>query len=205
MEKSYGDLTITLKLMDSRTTLQFDRLEQEEELSVLVKSSIATEQLFPRFDERLKELHEDWEHVRKKDKFHNSLRFPEMREREEKLSKAHEGTYDWMLENDTGHIREVQSFLQWLHQSRDPFWIYRMPGAGKSTLMNHIINSSITRKALESWASPRDLAVLKFFFWIEGVLLQKTVPGLLRSILYQLFEHFPQLLDKAKVTIHDST
>ena len=61
--------------------------------------------------------------------------------------------------------------------------------------MNYIVQDVRTRKALEDWCSGRCLEMLSFFFWDLGSTLQKTVQGLLRSLLYQVLKARPQIFD----------
>lgn len=60
--------------------------------------------------------------------------------------------------------------------------------------MAHVVGHRKTVNFLKQWAGPESLLSLTFFFWRSGTDLQKSVVGLLRSLLYQLVEDIPDLL-----------
>ena len=84
--------------------------------------------------------------------------------------------------------------MEWLETGKGIYWINGKAGSGKSTLMNYICAEPRTQDALEIWAQPYRLVVPTFFFWSAGSELQKTTVGLLRSLLYQILVHYPQLI-----------
>ena len=49
-------------------------------------------------------------------------------------------------------------------------------------------------RSLKTWAGPKVsmVATPKFFFWSPGSPMQKTSVGLLRSLLYQIFQEYPE-------------
>lgn len=74
------------------------------------------------------------------------------------------------------------------------YWITGKPGSGKSTLMKFIVGHDRTRELLKKWSAGNQLVIAHHYFWCSGTTLQKSQRGLLRSILYQLFEQCPELL-----------
>ncbi|CVL11227.1 related to ankyrin 3 [Fusarium proliferatum] len=113
-----------------------------------------------------------------------SLNFEEIDVRKSIIKAAHSKTCRWFLKHpdylswiDPLQISEHHGFL----------WIRGKPGAGKSTIMKFIYLESKKkdRKHLSLTAS--------FFFNARGEVLEKTVSGMYRSLLLQLFHGFPNL------------
>src|SRR6187551_3334902 len=68
-------------------------------------------------------------------------------------------------------------------------------GSGKSTLMKEIQRRHETRSALEEWSAGSQLLVASHYFWISGVdPRQKSLEGLYRHMLYQIFIKEPELI-----------
>ncbi|OAT03217.1 uncharacterized protein BDCG_17982 [Blastomyces dermatitidis ER-3] len=88
----------------------------------------------------------------------------------------------WVAPEDAGVSRLV------LGASDDPYhgflWIKGTPGAGKSTLMKFIVKQAM---------KIQNRTVIFFFFRARGAALEKTVVGMYRSLLLQLFTKLPQL------------
>ena len=89
------------------------------------------------------------------------------------------------------------SFPDWLESSQHSlYWIRGKAGAGKSTLMAYIIRDARTRKHLVEWVSPdNQLHILSHFFWKPGTPYERSVNGLLRSLLYQILMAVPAVAD----------
>ncbi|KAL5317216.1 hypothetical protein ACEPPN_014311 [Leptodophora sp. 'Broadleaf-Isolate-01'] len=62
--------------------------------------------------------------------------------------------------------------------------------------MSHILHDYRLESNLKIWSQGRDIHILSFFFWRAGSELQKSVTGMLRSLLYQLIEEVPNAADK---------
>ncbi|KAI9652359.1 MAG: hypothetical protein M1831_006837 [Alyxoria varia] len=60
-------------------------------------------------------------------------------------------------------------------------------------LMKFIVEQPQFNSALEDWAAGQRLMIATFFFWRQGKSNQKSINGLLRSLLYQLLFNQPQL------------
>ncbi|KAH7074536.1 hypothetical protein BKA63DRAFT_414460, partial [Paraphoma chrysanthemicola] len=100
----------------------------------------------------------------------------------------------------TADKRKEYSFLAWLRQDdshKNIFCILGKPGAGKSTLMRFIALHGKLRTALEPWVSGRQLIIAKYFFWNHGEWIQRSLEGLLRSLLLQILEHHRSLISVA--------
>lgn len=74
----------------------------------------------------------------------------------------------------------------WLEGSGGLYWVSGKAGFGKSTLMKWLVEESRTTKLLELWAGNKRLLIADYFFWSSGSGVQKSLSGLLRSLLYQL-------------------
>ncbi|KIL85180.1 ankyrin repeat protein [Fusarium avenaceum] len=84
----------------------------------------------------------------------------------------------WLLED--------RSYSNWHNNGRGILWILGNPGSGKSTLIKHAIHGCREN------TTPGSAHTLSFFFHNQGKLLQHTAEGLLRALLYQLLERFPE-------------
>lgn len=138
-----------------------------------------------RFDESKRE--------RQRELFLQSLFFPEIHERQNTIHSAAPRTFDWIL-NPRGNPSQ-SSFRIWLTQDTSTYWVCGKAGSGKSTLMAYIVEQEETRRALQLWSQHRELYILSFFFWLPGSELQRSTIGLLRSILYQICQARPDLIE----------
>ncbi|KAF5704914.1 ankyrin protein 3 [Fusarium mundagurra] len=114
----------------------------------------------------------------------NSLDFEQIDARKLIIKAAHSKTCRWFLKHP--------DYLSWIDrqqvsQHHGFLWIRGKPGAGKSTIMKFIY--------LESKKKDRKHQTLtaSFFFNARGEILEKTVSGMYRSLLLQLFHGFPDL------------
>lgn len=121
-----------------------------------------------------------------------SLQFSGMHDRHSSIHERHQHTFSWIYEDNTS------PFKSWLEEGNGAFWISGKAGSGKSTLMKFIDNSSRTTELLQSWAGQRQLIMASFYFWNTGTdietEMQKSQEGLLRSILYKILLHEPDLI-----------
>jgi ankyrin repeat protein len=113
-----------------------------------------------------------------------SLDFDGIDARKTTIKAAHSKTCRWILKHpdylswtNPEHVSEHNGFL----------WIRGKPGAGKSTLMKFIY-----LQAKRQEHKTQSLTA-SFFFNARGDVLEKTVSGMYRSLLLQLFEGFPDL------------
>ena len=74
------------------------------------------------------------------------------------------------------------------------FWISGKPGSGKSTFMKFIVHNRQTDHALQVWAGDKDVLKASHYFWAAGATLQKSHEGLLRSLLFDILDQYPQLI-----------
>lgn len=126
-----------------------------------------------------------------------SLRFPQVQERRHQIHEAHKETYQWILRSTSNQNQQWNSFIVWLSsstESRRIYWIYGKPGSGKSTMMRFLDQNIIMPDHLLPWAENRTILCAQYFFWNPGDKLQKSVTGLLRTVLLQLLEKQPNLI-----------
>jgi hypothetical protein len=125
----------------------------------------------------------------------HSLEYAEMFNRQQAIKPPASGTFEWIfddsppkadLEQDE-HARLRGKFARWLRSDDQPiFWVSGKAGSGKSSLMSFVQNDLRTRDALSTWSGGQELHEFYFYFWRPGSALQKSIHGLLRSLLFQL-------------------
>ncbi|KAF2112303.1 hypothetical protein BDV96DRAFT_158320 [Lophiotrema nucula] len=136
-----------------------------------------------------------------------SLDFTERDMRRSEISTAHRQTFEWVFE--TVADTPQSSLLQWFEHGEGVYWVAGKAGSGKSTLLKHLCDNRVTLDLLNQWARPRQLVVARYFFWNAGSQLQKSQEGLLRSLLYDILRHCPELIPQVTSsssqhdTLHD--
>lgn len=133
------------------------------------------------------------------DKIISSLSYQGMTDRGERIVIPYPDTFNWLFDNE--HVdhecaAHVKHFTSWLQTPQDQaFWITGKPASGKSTLMKFISTHVVLRQHLEQWAGGLPLLITSFYFWGPGSAFQKSLPGLLCSLLHQLLSQRPDLCD----------
>ena len=125
----------------------------------------------------------------------DSLGFPAMKNRQEEIAPAYRATFEWIFQIPS-HEPELlpwTNFADWLQYGEDIYWVNGKAASGKSTLMKYIFNDRRTSKILSEWAEPLPIMVANFFFWNSGTREQRSQAGLLRSLLFQILQHQPNL------------
>ena len=171
---------------------QHEIFQQLRDLGLAVEDSSA----------RITEANLAHERSATKSMFMASLEFVDIFSRQEQISLAHCRTFKWIF----GGTQESSSpgsrchpawsnFEDWLERSDNIYWIHGKAGSGKSTLMSYLVDHNRTKAALRKWCGPdTTLITPSFFFWNTGTALQKSVQGLLRSLVYQLLRGSEELL-----------
>ena len=77
-------------------------------------------------------------------------------------------------------------YLECFNRQHGLLWIKGKPGAGKSTLVRHVLATDERTRHAIVFAS--------FFFHARGSVLQKSPLGLFRSLLHQILQQVPELL-----------
>lgn len=124
-----------------------------------------------------------------------TLEYDQIRSREAQIGNAHAETFKWLLDESQNEM----GFAKWLKNDSRTYWIQGKPGAGKSTLMKHICQQPRTYEHLECWAQGKSLITAKYFSWFAGTNLQKSLEGLLRSLLLDIFTKRPRLIRDIKL------
>ena len=137
-----------------------------------------------------------------------------MTERLDNIPEAHMETFGWILQDETrgySKMRDVRaimtdhenlanedqaadSFIQWLHSGQGFFHVSGKPGSGKSTLMKYIVENPTTERHLRTWAGTKKLVLSRYFFWKPGTVLQKSLQGLVQSLLHSILQQSPELI-----------
>lgn len=119
-----------------------------------------------------------------------SLQFTDMQSRQHSIRNAYPDTYGWALTQD------VCGLATWLRMGSGIYWISGHAGSGKSTFMKLLGNSQQTYGLLTQWSGKQEcLIVVNCYFWYSGSALQKSIEGLLRTILYQILKAYPQVVE----------
>lgn len=90
-------------------------------------------------------------------------------------------------------------FSDWLKSEGTVYWISGKPGSGKTTLIKHVMAHRLTKSALDIWHA--DTVIVSHFFWRPGTSMQQSIRGMLSSLLYQLLQGQPILLDTCLSTV----
>ncbi|KAL2827903.1 hypothetical protein BJY01DRAFT_255520 [Aspergillus pseudoustus] len=126
-----------------------------------------------------------------------ALNFEDMHSRVETVVDAHCDTFGWIFDDDDNGSDDDDSgkrFTQWLSSGGGIFHIAGKLGSGKSTLMKLLYSHPRTWAELQKWAGNRRLIIAKHFFWKPGSPLQKSLAGLVRSLLYAILQACPELI-----------
>ena len=126
----------------------------------------------------------------------NDLKFSEMNDRPSRIAEAHEKTFQWIFQEPRMGPKSWESFVQWLESGDPLYWMTGKAGSGKSTLMKYVYSDRRTLDYLDGWASDATLITAAFFFWNSGTDIQMSQMGLLRTILYQIFQRSPELIPR---------
>jgi hypothetical protein len=127
------------------------------------------------------------------------LSYPHMTNRYEEIQEPHFKTFDWIFCGAEQSDLPWNNLAEWLRQDANIYWINGKAGSGKSTLMKHIYDSRHTTEYLREWGHKRlsttsQCCIASFFFWNSGTDLQKSQQGLLRSLLFQVLDHNPNII-----------
>jgi hypothetical protein len=120
----------------------------------------------------------------------SSLGFADLHSRQSSIHDAYSDTYRWALTQDT------RGLATWLRTGSDIYWVSGKAGSGKSTFMKFLGNDQRTQDLLNQWSGDRRrLIVVNCYFWYLGSELQKSIHGLMRTILYQILSSYPSVVE----------
>lgn len=150
-------------------------------------------------------------HNRRYEEITDSLFYSDIFSRQEQVDAQFHGiedSYDWVFnEPQTQRMSSPgetspqkltprrDDFARWLKSGQGVYWINGKAGSGKSTLMRHICEHSLRLELLREWSSNRRLLTPTFFFWNAGSRMQKSMDGLLRSLVYQMLKGCRELIE----------
>lgn len=125
----------------------------------------------------------------------DTLYFEKIDDRQNMIDEKHAKTLQWVF--DPPANSQWSRVPDWLRGSDALYWITGKAGSGKSTFVKWLYGEEQTRALLQEWAGSRELLVAKYFFWISSKTAeQKSLSGLLRSVLYDLLQTRPELIPK---------
>ena len=123
----------------------------------------------------------------------DSLRFRTIDVRRAEIKVAHSSTFEWIFDSSSPETKKL-GFASWLEEGQGSFWISGKPGSGKSTLCKFLADASQTQKLLGAWAGKQQLFTSSYYFWRAGTDLQKSLEGLLRTIVFDILRGCPDLI-----------
>ncbi|KAF2103047.1 hypothetical protein NA57DRAFT_72032 [Rhizodiscina lignyota] len=171
---------------------KIDRLQEKLESVMEISSTGITKSSLVKLEPKISSIATDMTTLWLQSKFLANLRFRELPVRQSNIAKAHAKTFEWIVSSES-------LFTKWL-RSREPddgiFWIGGKAGSGKSTLMKFVCDHPATRANLKEWAAPYQPVVAKFFFWNAGMAMQKSQEGLMRTLLVEVLEAYPEAAEK---------
>ncbi|EAQ91539.1 hypothetical protein CHGG_03474 [Chaetomium globosum CBS 148.51] len=138
---------------------------------------------------QLKEQTETFSLMWLNDKFLNSLSFRCRDRRHEAIPDNYTNTFKW--------IYDIPHFRDWMEHGSGIFWIHAKPGAGKSTLMKFLADNAQTQEHLDVWAAPSKTTIAAHYFWNQGSPMQKSMLGLLQTLVSEILHKAPHLVPLA--------
>ncbi|KAK0645392.1 hypothetical protein B0T16DRAFT_373332 [Cercophora newfieldiana] len=129
----------------------------------------------------------------------HSLSFSTMEDRKAAIPRNYGDTLRWLFVD----TNVKSGFAQWLTSGSGIFWISGKAGSGKSVMMKAISDSPETVEHLLQWSGQRRLVTADYYSWNPGTSLQKSLEGVLRSLLHQVFCRHPSILETAMENIPD--
>jgi hypothetical protein len=108
------------------------------------------------------------------------------------------GASEWDTEYPSPEMKskKAASFAlqSWLLSGTGIFHVIGKPGSGKSTLMKFIYNHGHTKRLLNTWSENKKLVLAHFFFWNSENMMQKSLKGLLRGLLFHILTVYPDII-----------
>ena len=124
-----------------------------------------------------------------------SLYFDEILFRQHRIQDPSPGTSEWIFDEPG------LDFTKWLIEGGEPIWIYGAPGSGKSTMMKFLATSRRITDLLGNQSTGNHLLAAEpvfsvaHFFDSRGMMLERSLIGMLRSIIWQIFRQQPTAFD----------
>ena len=199
IQQSHGFQTLDREVQKLITTLSEGPKSFEELRTVIAQQNEATREYisnaFQQQQEQFQQQQEQHEAKENRQRLLDSLWFDEIHSREENIVDAHRKTFEWIFDVSDHATGPWDNFIKWLKIGQDTYWINGKAGSGKSTLMSFLCQDDRTLESLRCWSGNRGKNVLmpKFYFWSGGTQMQKSIEGLLRSLIWQVLRLLPDL------------
>ncbi|KAL9087594.1 MAG: hypothetical protein Q9159_003544 [Coniocarpon cinnabarinum] len=129
--------------------------------------------------------------------FIDKLSFPEIYTRETQIVGAYSTTFQWIFKPQNRLQKPWSDFVTFLQGDDSIYWISGQAGSGKSVLLKFVAQHDETSAHLQQWSSGKNVILAKFFFWSAGTKLEKSTTGMLRSLVLQILQKVPQVIDEA--------
>ena len=127
----------------------------------------------------------------------SSLWFPTMQDREDSIMVADKETLRWIYHDPVKHQKTWSDFKEFLQGNSNLYWITGKAGSGKSTLMKYINTEPQTSTHLAAWKGGRRLLLASFYFYYNGLPVQKSQMGVIQSLLYNILDEEKSLIPVA--------
>ncbi|KAK7996736.1 hypothetical protein PG989_004776 [Apiospora arundinis] len=134
------------------------------------------------------------DNIEKQGKVVRSLSFEMRSARQERIPGAHNRTFSWAF-NECKDLAGSQ-LGEWLRTGQGIFWVTGKPGAGKSTFMKFVASHRQTHRCLGQWSLSQKAIIASHYFWFAGTPMQKSLKGLLQSLLFDVFRQQPGLVEQ---------
>ncbi|KAK4076721.1 uncharacterized protein Triagg1_4324 [Trichoderma aggressivum f. europaeum] len=125
------------------------------------------------------------------------VQFHNFQTRENAISNTFMDTYSWIFQSEPPKKDDKSmwdSFPNWLgDDSNKSYWITGKPGSGKSTMMKLILQHVDLGDMLSQQLGSLRLLLVKYYAWLGGTTLQKSLEGLKRTVISQTLVQFPDL------------
>jgi len=127
----------------------------------------------------------------------SSLWFPTMQDREDSIAVANTETLRWIYYDTIEYQKPWSDLKTFLEGNCNLYWITGKAGSGKSTLMKYINTEPQTSKHLAAWKGDRHLLLASFYFYYNGLSIQKSQIGVIQSLLYNILDQERSLIPVA--------
>jgi hypothetical protein len=127
----------------------------------------------------------------------DSLYYVQMDDRRNRVSRAHSQTFQWIFRHKSDNDLLWDDFLEWLSSphKHNIYWVRGKAGSGKSTLMRELDEKVSEQESLADLFQEAEFLKASSYLWNAGSVVQKSLSGLLLSLVYQLFQQRADLID----------
>jgi hypothetical protein len=116
-----------------------------------------------------------------------SLKYPQMNDREWQVHAADDSTLGGLfIGEESKRHPQILSLLAFLEGGSGLFWIQGKPASGKSMFMKYLLSRRHGTSKLWTDSDPKEAIFASHFCWVAGTMMQKSQQGLLQSLLYKV-------------------